>query len=806
VNLGLVNLVNDLRYSLRVLSQKPGFTITAVLVLALGIGANTAMFTVIDATLLQPLPYADAGRLVNLFERDVIDDHNQFNIVSPPNFRDWQRQSTSYVQMAAFRVRALNLSGSSGKPPERIEATMCTYNLFSTLGVQPPRGRRFLSEDDRPAAQRVAIVSQGLWQRLFAGSPDVLGRSLRLNGENHIIVGVMPSWFRYPTGTTQVWVPLYRQADPKEMEQRGNHQLTVLGKLKPGVAAEQARAELDGIAKQIKRQHPEALTGAGANVVSLKERTVSGVRTLLLVLLGAVGLVLLIACVNVTNLFLARAVGRRREVAIRLALGATRVRLIRQFLVESVTISILGGAAGLLVAAAGVKLLASLAGNLPRAEAIQVDVPVLLFTAAIALLAGVLSGLAPALSTSDLSLASAVHEGGRSTTGSRKANRLRQVLVVGEVALSTVLLIGAGLLIKSFERLRSVDPGFPATRALTMSLSLPDTQYKTPAQVTAFFENLSAKVKSLPGVESLGMVTKLPLQGIYEDRVFDILGRPSLPGQTPDAMLRAADPGYFQTMGIPLKRGRVFTTADRLEKSGQIVISESLADRFFRGQNPLGQKIRFGPVYEIIGIVGDVRKDLVSEPEPTMYVPLLSGEFSYGTIVVRTALDPNALALPIQKEVSRLDPDLPVIDVLTTDELLSQAASPRRFGLTLLVVFAGLAAVLAAVGLYGVLSYTMGQRRSELGIRMALGATGRDMMRLALRQGMRPTAIGIVAGLLVALWLTRVMESLLFHVSATDPQVFAIVAILLSAVALSACLGPALRAARIDPVTALRVE
>jgi putative ABC transport system permease protein len=480
--------------------------------------------------------------------------------------------------------------------------------------------------------------------------------------------------------------------------------------------------------------------------------------------------------------------------------------LIRQFLVESVTVSVLGGAAGLLVAAAGVQLLTSLASNLPRAEAIQIDVRVLLFTAMIALLAGVLSGLAPALSASDLSLASSVHEGGRSTTGSRKANRLRQVLVAGEVALSTVLLIGAGLLIKSFERVRAVDPGFSAPRALTVSLSLPGSQYKTPGQVTAFFETLSERVKSLPGVQSLGIVTKLPLQGIYEDRTFDIPGRPSLPGQNPDALWRAADPGYFQTMGIPLKRGRVFTPSDRLEKSGQIVISESLAHKFFRGQDPLGQKIHNGLFYEIVGIVGDVRKDLVSEPEPTMYVPLLSGEFSYGTIVVRTALDPNTLALPIQKEVNRLDPELPVIDVLSTDELLSQATTSRRFGLTLMIVFAGLAALLAAVGLYGVLSYTMGQRRGELGIRMALGATGRDMSRLALRQGMLPTAVGIAAGLLAALWLTRVMETLLFHVSATDPEVFMLVAVLLSAVALAACLGPAMRAARIDPASALRTE
>ncbi len=802
----LANIARDLQYTVRVLRLKPAFTLAAIAVLALGIGANTAMFTVINATLLQPLPYADPNRLVYLYESRVIGD-NVYNIASPPNFHDWQKEAKSFTQMAAYGDVSFGLAGEDGKLPERIRGVICTHNLFSTLGVQPRLGRAFLPEEDAPTAQRVIIVSHGLWQRRFGGTKDIIGKLLRLDGENYTVVGVMPPWFQFPYNTVQAWVPIHRQLPPEQMQQRGNHRLIVIARLQPGVSVEQARAELDGIAKRIFQQHPNDLTGKGANVALVKERTVASVRTMLLVLLGAVGMVLLIACVNVTNLFLARAVGRKREAAIRIALGATRGRLIRQFLLESVIISLAGGATGIMLAANGTTLLTRMATNLPRSEAIQIDSWVLLFTVAVSLLTGVLSGLAPAFASSSDRLAAEIHEGGRANTGGRATNRLREVLVAGEVALSMMLLIGAGLLLKSFERLRAVDPGFSAPRALTMGFSLPKAQYPTPAQRVSFYETLITRLRALPGVEGAGIVSTLPLNDHFSDSTFDIIGRPPLPpGQYLDALFRGADPGYFQAMGIPLKRGRIFTTAERLDNARQLVVSESFAKQFFPGEDAIGQKIRNGSVYEIVGVVGDVRIGLANEVEPMMYEPLLEGVFSFGSIVVRTAVDPNSLALSIEREIARLNPALPVADVLTTEELVSTAGKSPRFALTLLMLFAGIAAVLAAVGLYGVLAYTVGQRTNELGIRMALGATAGDVMRLAFAQGLRPTLTGAVVGLAAAFAATRIMRSLLFHVSSSDPQVFVLVTLLVAAITVAASLGPAMRAARIDPAVALRRE
>ncbi|HLJ44956.1 MAG TPA: ABC transporter permease [Bryobacteraceae bacterium] len=800
------NIWKDLQYTLRVLRLKPAFTLAAIAVLALGIGANTAMFTVINATLLQPLPYADPSRLVNLYESRVLGD-SVYNVVSPPNFSDWKSQAKSFTQMAAYGDASFGLSGNDGRLPERIRGVICTYNLFSTLGVQPALGRAFLPEEDAPTATRVLIISHGLWQRHFGGSAGIIGQLVRLDGENYTVVGVMPAWFQFPDSKMQAWAPFYRQVPPQQLQSRGNHRMQVVARLRPGVSVEQAKAELDGIAKRIYREHPNDLTGKDANVVLMKERTVAGVRTMLLVLLGAVGLVLLIACVNVTNLFLARAVGRRREAAIRIALGASRSRLVRQFLMESVVIALAGGAAGVFLAASGTTLLTRMASNLPRSEAIHVDGWVLLFTVAVSLLTGVFSGLAPAFSTSNDSLAAEIHEGGRANTGGKGTNRLRETLVAGEVALSLMLLIGAGLLLKSFERLRTVDPGFSAPRALTMGLSLPKAQYPDAAQRVAFWESLVSRVKALPGVEAAGIASTLPLNGHFSDNTFDIVGRPPLPpGQYLDALFRGADPGYFQAMGIPLKRGRVFTASDRLGNAKKIVISESMAKQFFRGEDPIGQKIRNGSIYEIVGVVGDVRIGLANEMEPTMYVPILEGIFSFGSLVVRTSTDPDSLALPIEREIGRLNADLPVSDVLNTDEIVSTAGKSTRFAVTLLMVFAGIAAILAAVGLYGVLAYTIGQRTNELGIRMALGATAGDMMRLAFWQGLRPTAIGASVGLAAAFAATRVMRSLLFHVSSSDPQVFVLVTFLLAVIAIAASLGPAVRAARIDPAVALRRE
>jgi predicted permease len=799
----------DVRYALRLMRLNSGFTAGVVLVLALGIGVNTAIFTVVNAVLFEPLPYAAPDRLVRLYEYSAIGT-SRFNVVSPANFLDWQRQATSYVEMAAYGGQAFNLSGDNGELPERLTGTICSYNLFSTLGVQPALGRALRSDDDRPEAPRAIIISNGLWQRRFGGSPRIVGSAIRLDGESYTVVGVMPPSFDFPNTETQVWAPMFRQMPARDQHNRGSHRYDVVGRLRPGVNVSQANVELDGIARRIRQQYPNELTGPGATVASLQERTVFRVRILLLVLLGAVGCVLLIACVNVTNLLLARALARRREAAIRTALGAGRLQLVRQFLIESTLLSGFGAILGLVLAKLGVKLLLSMTTDIPRSEAAHVSPTVLLFTAGVAVLTGVVVGLAPAFSCLGLNLASAIHDsGGRSATGSRRRRFLGDALVATEVALSLVLLIGSGLLLKSFARLRAVDPGFAPEHLLTMRFSLPASQYKTRVLKTAFYENLLARVRTLPGVTAAGMVTTLPVTGHVMDNTFTIVGHPPLPpGQFLDAVVRAADPGYFQAMGIPLKRGRVFAASERLEAAQLVIISESMARQFFRGEDPLGQRLNFngGPNYEIVGIVGDVRTELAQEPEPTMYWPLMYGSFSFAALAVRTPGNPNAIALPVQKEVSRLDPDLPVVSVLTMEEVLSKGTAQRRSSLMLLGLFAGLATMLAAIGLYGLLAYSIRQRTSELGIRIALGARPAHVIGMILAQGLRPAAAGVLIGFVIAGGAVRVLQSLLFDVKPLDLQVFFAVAALLIAIAALACAIPARRAMRIDPAMSLRSE
>jgi predicted permease len=801
-------LFQDLRYALRLMRLNPGFTAGVVLVLALGIGVNTAIFTVVNAVLFEPLPYAAPDRLVRLYEHSAIGT-GRYNVVSPANFLDWQRQSTSYVEIAAYGPQAFNLSGDNGELPERLTATFCSYNLFSTLGVQPALGRALGLDDDRPNAQRVVVISNGLWQRRFGGLPRIVGSAIRLDGESYTVVGVMPPAFDFPNTETQLWAPMFRQLPARDQHNRGSHRYDVVGRLRPGVNAAQANVELDGIARRIKQQNPNDLTGPGATVASLQERTVFRVRMLLLILLGAVGCVLLIACVNVTNLLLARAIARRREAAIRTALGAGRLRLFRQFLTESTLLSGFGAALGLLLAKLGVKLLLGMTTDIPRTQAAHVSAMVLLFTLGVTALTGVVVGLAPAFSCLDLNLASTIHDTSRSATGSRRRRFLGDALVATEVALSLILLIGSGLLLKSFARLRSVDPGFAPEHLLTMRFSLPASQYKVAVQRTAFYENLLASVRTLPGVTAAGMVTTLPVTGHVMDNTFTIVGRPPLPpGQFLDAVLRAADPGYFQTMGIPVKRGRTFAPSERIDRARFVIISESMARQFFRGEDPLGQRLNFGggSSYEIIGIVGDVRKELAAEPEPTVYWPLFEGSFSFAALAVRTSGAPSALALPIQKEVSRIDPDLPVVSVLTMEEVLSKGTLQRRSSLMLLGLFAGLATMLAAVGLYGLLAYSIRQRTSELGIRIALGATPANVIGMILMQGLRPASVGVLVGLAIAGAVVRVLQSLLFEVKPLDVQVFFAVAVSLMTIAALACAIPACRATRIDPAVALRSE
>jgi len=803
-----MTLAGDVRYALRNMRLHPGFTFTAVFVLALGIAANTAIFTVVHAVLLRPLPYADPGRLVRLYERNVAGE-SAYNVVSPANLLDWQREATSYAEMAAWGEWSINLGGDGGSLPERVWALIGTHNLLTTLGVQPALGRSFLPEDDRPEASRVVLLSNGLWQRRFGSNPGILGSVIRIDGEPHQVIGILPAGFDFPSAEWQVWLPLWRVLPPEMRQNRGSHQLNVLGRLRPGVSVPQAEAELDGIARRIRQRHPSELTGTGATVAALHERLVVRVRTLLLVLLGAVGCVLLVACVNVTNLLLARAVARRSEVAIRAALGAGRGRLVRQFLVESLLLAGMAAALGLLLAHWGTGLLVATGTDIPRLAGVRVSPSVLVFIAVAAVLTGLLAGLAPALWSSGPDLVSAIHKGGRSRSGGHGRRRFQDALVCTEVAASLVLLVATGLLLKSFARLRAVDPGFAPERLLTMRFSLPQARYGTPAQRTAFLEGLLENVQALPGVTAAGLVTSLPLAGHFMDNTFTIEGRPPLPpGQFLDALLRSADPNYFRAMGISLRRGRSFTGSERLDSAGKAVVSESFVKAFLPTEEPLGRRINLGNgrVYEMVGVVGDVRKHLAERPEPTMYFPIFEGRFHQASLVVRTEGQPNALATPVRREIARLDSELAVFSILTMEELLSGAAGPRRFSLSLLGIFALLAVVLAAVGLYGVLSFATEQLTGEIGIRMALGAGSTQVLRLVLARGLKPAITGIALGVAAGLAAMRVLESLLFEVSPSDAHVFLAVPVLLAAVCLAACAIPARRAARMDPARALRAE
>lgn len=799
--------MRDIRYAFRTLLRNPGFSIAAVLVLALGIGANSAIFTVIRAVLLAPLPYPHPERLVNLYEVGVISG-SRFNIVSAPNFYDWQRETHSFEQMAFFGEWESSFSADDGGLPEKIVGTISSDNLFSTLGTRPAMGRSFTADENKHGAPRVAIISDSLWKRRFEGRSDIIGRNIRLDGDLHTIVGVMPPGFDYPRAGVQVWLPVWQNIAERAKAQRGNHRFTVIARLNPGVTVEQARTEVDGIAQRIRQQNLDTLTGKGANAVRADERMVARVRPLLLVLLGAVACVLLIACVNVTNLLLARALSRRREVAVRVAVGASRAQILKQFLTESSILSFGGAALGLALAALGTDLLIKMAGYIPRIETVQVNGTVLLFTAAIAMVTGIAVGVVPALSSWRAGLAAAMQEGGRSATGGRSRGLLRDGLVAIEVALSLMLLIGAGLMLKSFSKLQTVDAGFVPDRVLTIQFSLP-LAFSKEFQIAGFYRDLVEQVRRQPGVQSAGLVTVPPLGGHFSDTTFTIDGRPPLPsGQFLDATVRAADPGFFKAMGIPVKRGRVFTDSELLESADKAVITESMAATFFPNEDPIGKRLRTDTktTFEIVGIVGDTRQNLAQTPEPMMYFPAFRGGFGSSTLMVRAQGDPNLLSLPIQKLMRGLAPDLPAVTVKTMDEMMTGAMQQNRFGLTLIALFAGLAVVLASIGLYGVLAYSVGQRTNELGIRMALGADAPAITKLVLWQGLKPAAVGIAAGLAGGFAATRLITSVLFDVNPNDPAVMISVAILIALIAMAASLLPAWRATRIDPVIALRAE
>ncbi|HWS87821.1 MAG TPA: ABC transporter permease [Pyrinomonadaceae bacterium] len=798
-------LLQDMRYAVRRLLKSPGFAAVAVGALALGIGANTAIFSVVNSVLLRPLPYPAPEQLVQLWEARPRQNMPRVEI-APHEFLAWAEQSQSFQRIAATDVAQYNLTGRG--EPERVTGALLSAGYLPLLGVTPVQGRAFLEEEDRPGANDVVVLSNELWQTRFNSDPSIAGQTLNLDGVACTIVGVLPRDFRLPQNAALAR-PIAFNAEDRARP--GSHFLNVFGRLKEGVTVAQAEAEMATVAARVEQSLGGTNVGHQVVVVPLHEQIVGGSRTALLVLLGAVALVLLIACANVANLLLARAAARRREVAVRAALGASRWRIVRQLLAESLLLSAAGGALGLLLAVWGVELLVRLdPTGVERAGEVTLDWRVLAFTLGLSLLTGLLFGLAPALQASKADFVEALKEGGRTGQGLARS-RLRSGLVVGEVALTLVLLVGAGLLLKSFSRLLAVDPGLDPRNVLTMDVALPPAKYDEPQRVTAFYERLLQEAAALPGVEAAGAVSVLPLAGDDNSNFVQIEGRAPLPaGQALRAGRRNVSADYFRALGIALKRGRGFAASDARDAQPVLVINEAMARTFFQGEEPVGKRIRTGdrsPWVEIVGVVGDVRhRGLDVDTRPEMFFPQTQTPSRRMTLVVRAAGDPHALAAPLRERVRSIDQDQPVGNVRTMEEWVSESVASQRFTAALLGVFAAAAAGLAALGLYGVVSYSVAQRTHEIGLRVALGAQPRDVLRLVIGQGMALTLVGVAVGVAAALALTRVISGLLFGVGATDPGVFVAVPLLLAAVALLACYLPARRATKVDPMVALRYE
>ncbi len=817
-------ILQDIRYSFRSLIKTPGFTAIAVIVLALGIGANTAIFTVVNAVVLRSLPYPGSDQLVMLWETN-----SRFQIgvdtlpVTHGNFMDWREQNSVFEYVSALGVGRWNLTGVG--EPERISGASVSSNFFRLMGTEPKFGRAFRDDEEKPGAGKVVVISLALWQRRFAGQADVIGKTMTLDGESYTVIGVAPEGFQFPRANelpffvgvatqTDLWKPMKLTGDFIN-KSRANHQLCVMAKLKPGATREQAQTEMTAIAERLEQSYPDSNQGIGVKVVPLNEQVVGNVRPALLVLMGAVALVLLIACANVANLSLARSSARQKEIAIRTALGASRGRIVRQLLTEALLLSMAAAVAGTLLSLWGIKAMLSLSREtLPRAYEISVDVRVLGFAVAIALLTSVIFGLTPALQASKINLSESLKEGSRGLSGAQRSNHVRSLLVVSEVALSLVLLIGAGLMIKSLASLLKVDPGFKPDKTLTMQIALLGSRYPTANQQIGFFQAVTHRVEMLPGIQSAGLISSAPLSGGVYAGGFSIEGR-VLTSEADDLVSdrRMISPEYFNALGIPLLKGRGFTDRDDQTSPGVVIVSESWARRFFPNEYPIDKRIKLGgrdstrPWLSIVGIAGDVHDTaLESNARPCVYIPYPQFPSSGMTLVVRAAIDPKALIPAIRDEVWAVDKDQPLTDVKTMDQYVADSVSPRRFNAMLLAIFASLALVLASVGIYGVMAYAVTQRTHEVGIRVALGAQPSDVIKLVVGRGMAPVVAGVAIGLAGALALTRVMTSLLYGVSATDPLTFAVVSVLLVAVALLASYIPARRATKVDPMVALRCE
>jgi putative ABC transport system permease protein len=809
-------MFQDLRYAVRVLFKSKALTAVALLTLALGIGVNSAIFSVVNAIVLRPLPYSRSQDLMVIWGNLHKPGLEEIEL-SALELRDFQQQSQAFDHIAAYSIEGLNLTGID--QPERLRGAAISANLFPALGVHPHFGRNITPEEDRYGNDRVVILSHALWQRRFGGDPGVVNRTIQLDGRTMNVAGVMPADFHFPDRETEVWIPLAFTPDLLEENNRGSHFLNVIARLKPGVTTAQAQADLNTITARLSSEHNSTYRGGFSTTIRpLHEELVGDLRRAMLVLLGAVGLVLLIACANVAHLRLASATSRYREFAIRAALGARRGRVVRQFLTESVLLSLVGGVVGLALAVWLVRALVLLMPkNTPRVEEIRLDYRVVLFTLGTSLLTGIIFGLAPAFQAAKSILNDVLKEAGRSGGDTSRRLRLRNLLVISEFALSLVLLIGAGLMVKSLLRLQDVKPGFEPANVMTMRVALPATKYENFKQSEAFFEQLFDRLAARPEVESVGAINLLPFGGSGGDRSFSIQDQPTPAGQArPDEQVRFVSPNYFHTMQIPLLGGRDFTRRDLPDTPPVAIVNSAFARKFWSDGNAIGKRISFSTNnpkwYEIVGVVGNVKHrglDIADSPE--LYIPVFQPLFADGYVpplyvAVRTVNDPALAGGVMRGEVAAIDRDQPVYSLLTMDQRIADSVAPRRFNMFILGLFASLALVLAAIGIYGIMAFSVAQRTHEIGVRMALGASGSDVLKLVLSNGFKLALIGIVVGLLAAVAATRVLSSLLYGVSATDPAIFIIDAMLLAVAALLACYIPARRATKVDPLVALRYE
>jgi len=804
------NLISDIRYAIRNLIKRPGFTLIAVLTLALGIGANSAIFSAINALLLHPLPIPDQDRVMAIWDRDP--NHGYVhNEVTVANYVDWRAQNHSFEKLALYRWWNVNLTGID--TPERIQGFLVTSNYFDTLGIQPVMGRGFIEGEDQPGAANVAIISHSLWQRRFGGDPNIINKTITANGIVRTIVGVLPPRFNFPKGG-EVYGPL--TLTPELVANRQSHSFYVLGRLKPGVTQPGAQADIDSITARLEQQYPETNTGLSASVIPVLKDTVRMYDRALWVLMAAVGFVLLIACANVANLMLARASGRQKEIAVRVALGASRWRVVRQLLTESLIVALIGGVVGVLIAFWGIDLLRG--ANPGEAEKfaagwdqLGINFPVLAFTTGLSLISGLLFGLLPAFQASNPNLNDSLKEGGR--TGGGGSHRLRSSLVVFEIALSLILLVGAGLLVRSFLSLLKTNPGFEPDHLMTMSLVVPVTKYKEDSQVVSFYKELVQRAQQVPGVKDAALVNFIPLGGSNSSDGFLVEGTPEpTPGHEFLGRYRVCTPEYFKTMGISVLKGRAFTNADRVGSLPVAIVNETMARTYWANGDAIGKRFRFygpldkAPWMQIVGIINDVRHDLNTPITPEYYLPLAQDTWHGMVLVVRTSVDPASTASALRQQVWAIDKDQPVFEVKTMTEVRSISVALYSFSSVLLGIFAGVALLLASVGIYGVLAFAVTQRTQEIGIRMALGASTRDVLSLVLRHGMGMTLLGIGIGLAGAWGLTRFISGLLVGVSTTDWLTFAVVTFSLLLAALLACYVPARRATKVDPLEALRYE